>query len=66
MTEIILTTTCPFCGQISQIKVYEEDYVRWQEGELIQNCFPYLNATQREILISHICPSCQRTIFQEV
>ena len=26
------------------------DVNRWINGELIQNCFPYLNADQREIL----------------
>ena len=27
-----------------------DDAQRWVNGELIQNCFPYLNADQREIL----------------
>ena len=27
-----------------------DDANRWINGELIQNCFPYLNADQREIL----------------
>lgn len=27
-----------------------EDAQRWVNGELIQNCFPYLNADEREIL----------------
>jgi hypothetical protein len=27
-----------------------DDAQRWVNGELIQNCFPYLNAGQREIL----------------
>jgi hypothetical protein len=27
-----------------------DDAQRWVDGELIQNCFPYLNADQREIL----------------
>jgi len=27
-----------------------DDDQRWVNGELIQNCFPYLNADQREIL----------------
>ena len=52
MTEIILTAICPFCGNHTNVKVFEEDYVRWQEGELVQNCFPYLSATEREVLIS--------------
>lgn len=27
-----------------------DDINRWVNGELIQNCFPYLNADEREIL----------------
>ena len=27
-----------------------DDTNRWVNGELIQNCFPYLNADEREIL----------------
>ena len=66
MTEIILTAICPFCGNHTNVKVFEEDYVRWQEGGLVQDCFPYLSATEREVLISFICPTCQKDIFKEV
>jgi hypothetical protein len=30
---------------------------------LAQDAFPYLSATEREQLISHICPDCQHDIF---
>ena len=31
-----------------------EDAQRWVNGEFIQNCFPYLNADEREILMTGI------------
>jgi hypothetical protein len=31
-----------------------DDAQRWLNGELIQVCFPYLNADQREILMTGI------------
>lgn len=34
-----------------------------QEGKLIQECFPDLDADSREFLISGICPECWNIIF---
>jgi hypothetical protein len=31
-----------------------DDAQRWVNGELIQNCFPYLSADEREILMTGI------------
>lgn len=60
---ITLEMTCPFCGATHFVEVREADFVAWQSGELAQNTFPYLGATEREQLISHICPKCQEGIF---
>lgn len=56
---------CPFCGDVTEILVYPADYEAWTLGGLAQDCFPYLEATEREVLISGICPNCQRGIFGE-
>lgn len=37
-------------GREFSIVTHLDDANRWINGELIQNCFPYLNADQREIL----------------
>ena len=64
MLEMInLEMVCPFCGQVHSVKVLEASYVMYTAGELVQNAFPYLSATQREQIISHICPDCQASIF---
>ena len=61
MMEVLLI--CPFCGAEHSVMVEMEDYFAWQDGELAQKAFPYLSATEREQLISHICPECQDKIF---
>lgn len=60
---INLGMVCPFCGQIHEVRVLEASYVMYRAGELAQNAFPYLSATEREQIISHICPDCQKDIF---
>ena len=62
---VIITITCPFCGNEHEVKVSESDYYDWEGGKLAQSAFPYLSATEREQLISHMCPSCQADLFGE-
>ena len=61
--EVTIITACPFCGHANEIEVNEADYWDWQDGELVQNAFPYLSADEREMLISGICPTCWEKTF---
>ena len=61
--EICIITSCPFCGHANEVEVNENDYWDWQDGKLAQDAFPYLNANEREMLISGICPSCWLGMF---
>lgn len=55
---------CPFCGERNIVTVKAEDYYRWKdEGELIQNAFPYLSADDRERIKTGICPACWEKMF---
>lgn len=63
--EVTITTTCPFCGHTNEVSVNENDYWDWQDGVLIQNAFPYLNADERESLITGICSKCWDDMFSE-
>ena len=63
MRDIRIEITCPFCGTTHFVEVAERDYNNWWSGELAQKAFPYLSATEREQLISQVCPSCQENIF---
>ena len=60
-TEVICT--CPFCTKNHFVMVSMEAYERWQAGELIQYAMPNLTPTEREQLISGLCPECQQKVF---
>lgn len=61
--EVCVITACPFCGRANEVEVNEMDYLDWQDGVLAQDAFPYLNANEREMLISGICPTCWDSMF---
>lgn len=54
---------CPFCKKEYEVNVELEDFLAWRQGGLVQNCFPYLSATERESLVSQMCPKCQAKVF---
>ena len=58
-----LVFVCPFCGAEHEVNVPFDGYLAWDSGELIQNALPMLSATEREQMISHLCPACQEIIF---
>ena len=62
---VIITITCPFCGKEHEVEVSESAFYEWQSGALIQNVMPTLTATEREQLISRMCPACQANLFGE-
>ena len=61
--EVCVVTACPFCGHAHEVEVNENDYWDWEDGELVQNAFPYLSADEREMLISGIGPTCWDKMF---
>jgi len=40
------------------------DYQAYEDGELIQSCFPYLSIEQREIIISGLTDEMWKTLFR--
>lgn len=64
MNSIYVYRTCPFCGKKTQIVISQHDYDNWCNGALVNNAFPYLTATERESIISGLCPDCQKEIFE--
>ena len=62
---IDVAITCPFCGEDHAVEVNLAQYEAWQNGELIQNAMPDLTPTEREQLISGLCPKCQAKMFGE-
>ena len=62
--EADIMRVCPFCGQVHDVFVNLVDYFDWEDGVLAQRAFPYLTPTEREQIISSICPDCQKDIFE--
>lgn len=61
--EVAVITQCPICGRANEIEVNDMDYLDWKDGTLAQDAFPYLDANEREMLISGICPDCWNNMF---
>ena len=56
---------CVRCGETVFIKAHVTDLKDWIEGKLIQDALPYLDADEREILISKTCGDCFDELFGE-
>ena len=54
---------CVHCDETYQINLNYEDVQAWKDGTLIQDALPYLNADQRELLISKTCGPCFDKMF---
>lgn len=55
---------CPFCGKNFEMRVPYEQYLKYRDGELVQNAFPDFTPEEREMLISGMCLDCQRDFFE--
>lgn len=62
-TYVTIEINCPVCGRYHYVACNEFEYENWLNGELIQNAMPELTPTEREQLISRLCPICQEEIF---
>ena len=58
-----VTVTCPLCGAERKLVLDYVSYERWADGESVQDAFPYLDANEREGLITGICPDCWDKMF---
>ena len=58
-----VSVTCSKCGSVDCFYVENEDLHAWKNGALIQDAMPYLNADQREMLISKTCNECWNLMF---
>ena len=61
---ITLIVNCIMCGSEHSIAVPEEGFNQWQRGVAIQYALPGLTASERELLISGVCPVCWDKLFK--
>jgi hypothetical protein len=64
-TILIKSKPCLACKEYEVWSLDREAVVRWQKGDLIQDCFPDMSASDREILISGTHPACWDKLFPE-
>lgn len=63
--KIKINKMCPFCRGLTTIIVEQEAYNNYINGALVQDAFPHMDLTDRETLISGMCPDCQADFFCE-
>ena len=56
---------CPFCKSTTWVSVPVEAYEAFQIGVNIKDAWPDGSATDRETLLSGICPKCQKETFED-
>ncbi len=57
------TATCQITGEEYTVTVPLDQYMAWQDGELIQFAMPNIPDSDREFLISHTSPKGQKIIY---
>ena len=62
---LVITGPCVYCQQPQKVTVTAADAVKFQAGEHVQNCFPYITPGEREFLLSGICDTCWDKMFLE-
>jgi len=60
-----LSVACGVCGDMDCFYVERDDLHAWRNGTLIQDAMPYLNAEQRELLISKTCDKCWNLMYPD-
>lgn len=61
---VTISIQCPMCGRENIVKMTLEQYNRWWDNnEYVQNIFPEKSSSEREVLISGICPTCWDKLF---
>lgn len=62
----VFHVVCKLCGSDNSIWLNEQDYDDWQENKgYIQDLLGYLNAAERELLISETCDICWKQMYGE-
>ena len=57
---------CNRCGGVTHIRFNANDWLDWKEGKYIQEAMPYLNADDRELMISGTCGTCFDAMFADL
>ena len=61
--DIEIAGNCVITGEFYSVVVKLDDYNRWKGGARILEAFPYLNADDREWIMSRISPTGWNKLF---
>ncbi len=62
---ISMRFTCRWCKKVFFFMINPKDFLDWKHGTLIQIAMPYLDAGQRELIVSNTCSDCFDSMFAE-
>lgn len=69
MSNVTLEVECYLCKETTELVVKAEDYEEYlrppSQRRYIQDIFPYLKPSERELLISNTCDRCWHYLFSE-
>lgn len=54
---------CKMCGDTTEVHFEKKDFDRWKNGTPIQDALHYLEADERELLMSGVCGTCFDKLF---
>ena len=63
-TAIVNTLPCPVCKHVGAIEVRLDGFRAWMEGALIQDAFPELDQSQRELLMTGTHAHCWEQMWE--
>lgn len=64
--DLKIVLRCLICEDTFIIDANTEDFNKWREGKTnIQDCFPYMSPSNKELLLSGICEDCWDEMFKE-
>ena len=59
-----LEVSCKYCSKSYEISLNSQDLLDWKSKKKhIQDCLSYLNAGQRELLMTQTCDNCWKDMF---
>ena len=63
MKQTYTTKPCIHCHKAGTVELHMDDVLAWHRGRLAQQAFPYLEADEREQVISGTHPACWELMF---
>ena len=65
MSNLTVDVCCWSCGKNHQLEVDAKAFFEWKQGKNIQDAFPEMSSSIRELLISGTCDPCFNKLFAE-